>query len=203
MKQTERFTRLSNSRPTVGLRETGIPGRNGHNTGKLKVYLSARISEDAHSWNNTVCDSLDDRFEVFKPQDHNPYNMDHRQFPKSVYEIDLKAMQESDIGLLLSPYGRDCAWEVGWYARSDKPLVLYVEDDTSWDRDWMIKGGIDMVAICSPDLYDQFKDDAILEGKVRLLDSRSQLSDVMFELVANNVNGRNGSTHLKGMAHAL
>lgn len=150
---------------------------------KIKVYLSARISEDAHSWNNAVCDSLDNRFDVFKPQEHNPYNLDHRQFPKSVYEMDLKAMKESDIGLLLSPYGRDCAWEVGWYSRSEKPIVLYVEQDTGWIRDWMVKGGVDLVAVCGQALYAQIKDDAILAGKIQLLTSRDQLSDLLFDQV--------------------
>lgn len=154
---------------------------------KIKVYLSARIAEDAHPWNNCVCDALDERFEVFKPQEHNPYNLDHRKFPKSVYETDLKAMQESDIGLLLSPYGRDCAWEVGWYSRSEKPIVLYVEKNTDWMRDWMIKGGIDLVAVVGQDMYDLIEDDAILAGKVQLLESRSQLSDVMADLVQHNL----------------
>ncbi len=95
---------------------------------KIKVYLSARISQDAHFWSNFVCDLLDERFEVFKPHEHNPYNVDHRYLQKSVYEMDLHAMQNSDIGLLLSPYGRDCAWEVGWYSKSDKPIVLYADN---------------------------------------------------------------------------
>ena len=55
---------------------------------KTKMYLSARISTDAHKWNNEVCDYLAEHIEVFKPQDHNPYNLDHRKFqrqPRSAY----------------------------------------------------------------------------------------------------------------------
>jgi nucleoside 2-deoxyribosyltransferase len=163
---------------------------NKFSTDKIKVYLSARIAEDAHQWNNCVCNSLDERFEVFKPQEHNPYNMDHRRLPKSVYEMDLKAMQESDIGLLLSPYGRDCAWEVGWYSRSNKPIVLYVEKDTTWLRDWMVKGGVDLVIVAGQALYDRIKEDAIVADKIRRLDARSQLSDVLFEVFANSPGGR-------------
>src|SRR3989344_9616766 len=108
---------------------------------KIKVYLIARISEDAHSRNNEVSDSLDSRIELFKPQEHNPYNLDHRKFGPDVFETDVKAMSESDIGLLLTPYGRDCSWEVGWYSKSDKPVVACVENRTEWLKDWMVKGG--------------------------------------------------------------
>lgn len=157
---------------------------------KVKVYLSARIAKDAHPWNNCVCNELDGRFDVFKPQDHNPCDVDHRQLPKSVYEMDLRAMQESDLGLLLSPYGRDCAWEVGWYSRSEKPIVLYVEKDTTWLRDWMIKGGVDLVAVCGDDLYERIKDDSIVADKIRRLESRSQLSDLLFEVYAHSLSAR-------------
>ena len=145
---------------------------NDSNMERIKIYVSARISADAHKWNNAVCSSLDDRIEVFKPQDHNPYNLDHREFSKQVYEIDLKAMQGSDMGLLLPPYGRDCAWEVGWYSNSDKPMAVYTENDTEWLRDWMIKGGVDKVITPTDWLFDILKNDPIVADKSRLIESR-------------------------------
>jgi hypothetical protein len=157
---------------------------------KVKVYLSARIAKDAHPWNNCVCNALDGRFEVFKPQDHNPCDVDHRHLPKSVYEMDLRAMQESDLGLLLSPYGRDCAWEVGWYSHSEKPIVLYIEEDTTWLRDWMIKGGVDLVAVCGDSLYERIKDDSIVANKICRLESRSQLSDLLSEVYVASLRAR-------------
>src|SRR3989338_2972291 len=150
---------------------------------KLKIYLSARISADAHKWNDTVCNSLDEsRIEVFKPQEHNPYNLDHRGFQNDVYEKDLKAMQESNIGLLLPPYGRDCAWEVGWFSNSDKLIVVYVENDTEWLRDWMIKGGIDRVITPYEWLFELLKKDPIVSEKSQLIESRSKLSDALLEI---------------------
>ncbi|MEZ4951127.1 MAG: hypothetical protein R2879_15365 [Saprospiraceae bacterium] len=142
---------------------------------KVKMYLSARISEDAHAWNNEICDIISSHFDIFKPQDHNPYNVDHRLFEKEVYRIDLEAMMASEIGLLLAPYGRDCAWEVGWYACSDKPMVLVAERDYSWTRDWMIKGGIDAVLTSCPIMYDRLKQDKIVHDKIIKVNSRADL----------------------------
>lgn len=149
---------------------------------KIKVYLIARISADSHRWNNAVCGSLDDRIEIFKPQEHNPYNLDHREFRNEVYETDLKAMQNSDIGLLLPPYGRDCAWEIGWYSNSDKPVVAYTENNTEWLRDWMIKGGIGKVITCQNWLFEILKKDPIVAEKSQLIDSRDKLSDALVDI---------------------
>jgi nucleoside 2-deoxyribosyltransferase len=159
---------------------------------KIKIYLSARISADAHKWNNSVCDSLDDRIEIFKPQELIPYNLDHREFPKQVFETDLKAMQESDVGLLLPPYGRDCAWEVGWYANSEKPLVVYTENDTEWLRDWMVKGGINQVITPTDYLIVVLKKDPIVAEKSRIIESRSKLSDVLVEIYKQSRGGYDG-----------
>jgi nucleoside 2-deoxyribosyltransferase len=146
---------------------------------KKKMYLSARISEDAHAWNNEICDHLAEHFEVFKPQEHNPYNLDHRLFEKEVFRLDLEAMIASDIGILLTPYGRDCAWEVGWYARSQKPLVLFAHDDVSWTRDWMIKGGLDAIFVVQEELYNHLKEDKIVHDKVHKVESKQHLSDAI------------------------
>ncbi len=140
------------------------------------MYLSARISSDAHDWNNEICDYLSEHFDVFKPQDHNPYNLDHRRFEQQVYQTDLDAMIASEIGILLTPYGRDCAWEVGWYSRSKKPIVLFAEDDTSWTRDWMIKGGIDVVFVSEPSMYELLKKDKIVCDKIIKIESKNDLS---------------------------
>ena len=146
---------------------------------RIKTYLSARISEDAHAWNDKVCDLISDKFEVFKPHEHNPYNQDHRDLEKSVYQMDLDAMIESEIGLLLTPYGRDCSWEIGWYSRSDKPVVMYVEQDTSWRRDWMIKGGIDQVFVVEDEMYELLKSDRIVADKITKINSREELTEAI------------------------
>ncbi len=154
---------------------------------KINVYLIARISPSSHKYNNLICDDLDGRIEIFKPQEHNPSNSDHRHLQYSVYETDVNAMRKSDIGLLLVPYGRDCAWEVGWYANSGKPVVAYAESETEWLRDWMIKGGLGCVITSDKSLYDLLRQDPILKNKCMLIESRKQLSDVL--LVLSDIKG--------------
>ncbi len=160
--------------------------RSFRNPSSLKIYLSARISEDAHRLNNEVNDLLDGRIEMFMPQNHNPYNLDHREFPRQVYQTDLNAMIESDMGLLLPPYGRDCAWEVGWYANSDKPLVVYTEDELEWLRDWMVKGGLDWVITPTPNVYEVLADDPIVADKCLLMTSKQALSDTLLDIFAQS-----------------
>lgn len=152
------------------------------NLDKIKVYLSARISKDAHEWNNAVCDALDDRIEVFKPHEHNPWNMDHRKLPKEVYEVDLEAMKWSNMGLLLTPYGRDCAWEVGWYNGAKKPIIIYAEQDDSWLRDWMVKGGVDLIVTANTELHDVLMNDSITCEKSVLISHRSELSEIFVKV---------------------
>lgn len=132
---------------------------------KIKVYLSARISKDAHKWNDYVCGNLKTPISVFMPQKHNPWSLPHRELPKEVYEADLEAMQESHMGLLLPEYGRDCAWEVGWYTNSKKPLVVFVDSQTKWLRDWMLKGGVDYVMTNNPKTWKTLTNDPILKFK--------------------------------------
>jgi hypothetical protein len=132
---------------------------------KIKIYVISRISKDAHFWTDKVCDYLDDSFEIFKPKDHNPWNSRHEIFSKNVFEVDLDAIKKSHIGLMLPEYGNDCAWESGFYANSEKPAVIFVDNQTEWLRDWMVKGGIDYVITNNSSTYKILKKDPILKYK--------------------------------------
>lgn len=137
---------------------------------KIKVYLIARISEDAHFWSDKICDSLNsDSFSVFKPKDHNPWNKRHEKFGKEVFDTDLNAMKKSHIGLILPEYGRDCAMESGWYANSEKPIVVFTDSQMEWLRDWMVKGGVDYVITNNPSTFRILKKDPILKYKKLIL----------------------------------
>lgn len=150
---------------------------------KINIYLSARISEDAHKWNNHVCGHLTTPLNVFLPQDHNPCDVEHVKLEKKIYDIDLEAMINSDFGLLLPPYGRDCAWEVGWYANSNKPLIVYVHNQIDWLRDWMIKGGLDYLFTTDRDTFEKLKKDPILKHKpVKFIHDVSMLKDCFMDL---------------------
>ncbi len=132
---------------------------------KIKVYIIARISPEAHRWTDEVCTYLDASFEVFKPKDHNPWNQRHELLSKHVFDCDLAAIKASHIGLMLPEYGNDCAWEAGWYSASDKPSVIFTDTQTEWLRDWMVKGGAPHIITCNTDTYAILKNDPILMHK--------------------------------------
>jgi nucleoside 2-deoxyribosyltransferase len=156
---------------------------------KIKVYLSARISKDAHKWNNEVCSKLKAPISVFMPQNNNPTNILHKDLPVEVYGMDLEAMKQSDIGLLLPAYGRDCAWEVGWYSNSNKPIVVFVDSEIDWLRDWMIKGGLDFVITNNPKTWSILKKDPILKFKpIILIKQIKQLKEELIKIHKRRVN---------------
>ena len=150
---------------------------------KIKIYVIARISEDAHFWTDKVCNKLDEKFDIFKPKDHNPWNKRHELFPKRVFDVDLKAMQNSHLGLMLPKYGNDCSWEAGWYFGMNKPVVLFIDTQMKWLKDWMIKGGTSYIVTNNKDTYKILKKDPILKyKKIFLIDAMEELNGVLEEI---------------------
>jgi len=150
---------------------------------KIRVYLIARISEDAHLWNKKICDNLKHPIEVFMPHHHNPWNKKHELFSKNVFDTDLDAMKKSHMGLLLPEFGRDCSFEVGWYANSKKPVIVFVDTQKEWLRDWMVKGGLDIVITNNPSTHRVLKKDPILKHKkIILIDNLSKLNSELKEI---------------------
>lgn len=133
---------------------------------KIKVYLSASINNALN--NEFICSNLSsDDFEVYLPQTITPNGLNHESFPLDAYQGCLDMMNKSNLGLLLlDSYGRDCAWEAGWYtANENKKLVSFVESSSHFMRDWMIKGGIDIFITTNPRIYNYAKQDPILKNK--------------------------------------
>ncbi|EKE20276.1 MAG: hypothetical protein ACD_8C00028G0001 [uncultured bacterium] len=142
---------------------------------KIRIYLIARISKDAHDWNNKITYFFDqEKIEVFKPHEHNPWNDRHETFAKKVFDTDLDAIKKSHIGLCLPEFGNDCSWECGWYSNSRKPLVAFVDNQTAWLRDWMVKGGINFVVTNNRDTFEKLKNDPILKYKTIVLINNMQ-----------------------------
>jgi nucleoside 2-deoxyribosyltransferase len=150
---------------------------------KIKIYLCARISKDAHKWNEKVCGSLKSPISVFMPQKHNPWNIKHEEFPKEIYDMDLAAMKESDICLLLVPYGKDCAWEIGWYTNSNKPVIAFINSELEWLRDWMVKGGIDYIVTTNSKTWKKLILDPILKyKKIIFIEKIEQLNELITKI---------------------
>ncbi len=157
---------------------------------RLKVYLIARVSVDAHEHNNRICSYLDERIDIFKPQSIIPMGLKHEEFQRTVFQACMDRIRRSDVGLLVAPYGNDCSWEVGYYSNSNKLIVAYVEDDILFLKDWMIKGGLDFVITSSKLSSEKLKKDPILYDKVVLLGSTEDLSNKLFELCWSKRNGK-------------
>lgn len=162
-------------------------------TEKIRVYLIARISKDAHLWNNKIAESLNTEFfDVFKPHEHNPWNKEHKKFPQKVVSIDVQAIDKSHFGLALPEFGRDCAWETGYYSKSEKPLVFFMDTQTEWLRDWMIKGGLDYVITNNEKTYQILLKDPILKHKdLFLIKELVELKEIFLNLYKKHYGNEN------------
>jgi hypothetical protein len=148
----------------------------------IKLYLIARISKDAHSWNERVCTSFRDPVEIFIPHHHNPYNLQHPKIPQPVVDTDMSAMKNARIGFALPEFGNDCAFETGWFVGQGKPLVYFVDNQVQWLRDWMIKGNLTCVVTNNPTTYSILSEDEIIrDKKVVLIKEMDELNQVILD----------------------
>ncbi len=155
---------------------------------KIKIYLIARIAKYAQPWNNKVASSFDKNiFEVFKPHEHNPWDKKHESFSQKVVDVDVEAIKNSDIGLVLPNFGKDCSWECGYYANSNKPAVIFVDDQLLWLKDWMIKGSIDFVITNNKKTHKILKQDHILKHKkIILIKGLYDLNKILINIYKNH-----------------
>lgn len=136
----------------------------------LQIYLSASIS-NAHNNSHLASFFAPDQFKLYLPQEIVPSTLSHIEYPLHVYQQCLEMMEASHLGLVLfDAFGRDCAWECGWYAaRPDKRLIGYVESGSIFMRDWMVKGGLDALITLNPRLYEVAMHNPILQKKQLIL----------------------------------
>lgn len=148
---------------------------------KYRIYLSASISNASN--NEFICSKFpSESFIIDLPQYITPKDLNHENFPVDVYQQCLNMMEKSDIGLLLlDSYGRDCAWEAGWYtANKSKKLITFVESSSHFMRDWMIKGGINIFITTNPRIADYAYQDPILKHKkIILIDSVNEIGSAV------------------------
>jgi len=141
----------------------------------IKVYLCARLSKEARAWNDEVSKCLGEGFEIFRPQDIELGGLEGGELDLAAYTADLQGMRSADVLLVLPPYGRDCAWEMGWFCGKGKRAIAYVENDQGWLRDAMVKGGLFFVITSGSSTYEKLKEDPALKGKCQLIEGRREL----------------------------
>lgn len=152
---------------------------------KPKLYLSAKVSEPFHTFNNTVARLLSEHFDVFVPHLYESGEQDHTKVKPVVYERDIEAMQGADLAVLLAPYGRDCSFEVGWFTANRIPYYVYGSLDQSWKRDLMIKGGAEYIFVSGP--KSEYKEDPF-HTKIYQVNI-SDLSKVILECYDDHMSG--------------
>lgn len=150
------------------------------------IYLSASIS-NAHD-NAWLAEQFPkERFHVYLPQQIVPDQLSHVEYPLHVYQQCIEMMTASHLGLVLfDAFGRDCAWECGWYAaRPDKKLVGFAQSASVFLRDWMVKGGLDALVTTNPRLYTTCQANPILSQKpLKYIASVADLPDVLAQYAA-------------------
>lgn len=117
---------------------------------KPYVYLCSRIADDAKQRNEDIANLLDEHFEVFVPHLKEAEYVKNKD-PVQIYCSDMVAMEKADLCVVVAPFGKDCACEIGWFQGQDKPIIIIAPDDADYtpDTEWMISGGINSVFVNS------------------------------------------------------
>lgn len=151
----------------------------------LSIYLSSPISAYQRNWNTSIANQLrTQNLFVYMPQEITIPRKFHRSFEIQIYNRCIEMIQSSDLGLLLYPYGRDCAWEAGYYAGLQKPFIGFLDKSTKHKisrlRDWMVKGGIDTLITSDRKVYEIIKEDPILKHKhLDLITKTQDLAEIL------------------------
>lgn len=119
--------------------------------------------------------------EVLLPQRFCPADSPHETYPQRVRECCLEAMHESDIGLfMLDCYGRDSAWEAGWFSNAGRPMVGLAMASSRILQDWMVKGGLASVATTSDQLGRAFcRDEFFRNGRALRIGDLDELAGAL------------------------
>jgi len=131
----------------------------------MRVYLSASIVNAPV--NTQIAKMLRQAgFIVFLPQSITPKLKPRAAFEASVYNRCVVEMNNSDIGLLvLDSYGRDSAWEAGWYSGLGKPMVGWVQNSFRFAQDWMVKASLRGFLTTNKAVFHAMRRDAILRRR--------------------------------------
>jgi nucleoside 2-deoxyribosyltransferase len=172
----------------------------------MKVYISSPVSYYQKDWNQNVTNILrNSGITVHLPQEITVVGQKHKNFEKHVYDKCIEWMDDSDLGILLLPYGRDCAYEIGYYRGLNKPTVMFVEKLNKVNlerlRDWMIKGSIDYIICISHKQKSILQNDPIISSKpIYQIDSFDEFPETIKSIISYS---KNKDTHFIGAGAVL
>ena len=145
----------------------------------IHIYLCSRLTEAAKKWNNEICQELNSEFCIFRPQDVDVSDFTPIELDWAAYSLDLEGMKDADLLLVLPPYGRDCAWEIGWFCGKQKPAIAYAEIEGDWLLDAMVKGGLTAIITDNALLYKTLLENPSTREKSHLIVSRKNLAEMI------------------------
>lgn len=99
------------------------------------VYLCSRVSPNARPLNDRVARSLRRAgFKVFVPhaEEVNNLPLGVQLDPQQVFDLDFTGMRQADLCVVVGRTGKDCAWEIGWFAGRGVPTYFVTFGDTTW-----------------------------------------------------------------------
>ncbi|MBA2729023.1 MAG: hypothetical protein H0U49_12735 [Parachlamydiaceae bacterium] len=150
-----------------------------HHSSYIHIYLCPPLTETAMAYNNEICGELDEEFLLFQPQDPSLNTFLDSQRNLETFQEDFVEMLNADLLLVLPPYSRDCAWEIGWFCGKQRPAIAYAEMAGDWMSDAMVKGGLTAIVTNNSLLYKAFLDDPSTANKCYLINSREYLGDFL------------------------
>ena len=113
--------------------------------GKPTIYICARVKLDAHAMNDRIIELLEPYFDIFAPHKKEA-ELKQTKDPMEIYKFDIDGMEGAAICVTIAPYGKDCAWEMGYFIGQGKPVFMYVPNLKAMPLDeWMISGGITVI----------------------------------------------------------
>lgn len=155
---------------------------------KPKLYVSAKVRSPNHQRNNTTASYLRGLFDIFLPHEHQVCDAPHEDLPLSVYMMDLTAMEHSDLAVLVPPYGKDCAWEIGWFKAKDVPVFVFVQEDLSFLSDAMVIGGVTALFTSNQEVYQRLMLQPVTRHKTYFLSEPQKLGVEVLRFY-NDING--------------
>jgi len=150
----------------------------------LKVYFAAKMSKDEYRQANvkTLEKYLNKpTFRVFMPQNITVPELTFSTVEKCGYEADRAAIGWSDILFLSSPYGKDCAWEVGYASGLNKFIIAYVTETVSIN-DTMVINSVHLIITDQKNTYNQLLKDDRTAKKSFLMTSPDSFTSVCMPL---------------------
>ena len=137
---------------------------------EIKVYFAARLSQPEYRENNLLMyqKMFNNNYNVFLPQDIIIPKLEYSMVQTFSYLIDKAAIDLSDIVFLLSPYGKDCSWEIG-YARGKNKFIVAFLVDTESVKDTMVMGALNLIITDNPEIMNFLTNDYRTKNKCILI----------------------------------